>query len=181
MPLSLSEEVSELYFQKKGYFVIRNLTYLARRPSKKQAGNLDIDILATNGREVVIVSCKRSLGSEDAEKEVKRFDLGEKLLRTDEKYKNFVTYPLRKVYVAEYVPKATREIFEQNRIEVKTLEEIVLELVKLLFNEMKPEQWDGSREKLLDGAETKVLPRMLKFLIKHEFLTNKREESPPKH
>lgn len=61
MPLSLAEEVVDIYFQKNGYFTTRNLSYLSKRSSKKQAGYFDIDVLAIGQEEIVIVSCKRSL------------------------------------------------------------------------------------------------------------------------
>lgn len=168
MPLSLAEEVVEVYFQKKGYFVIRNLTY-PKKLRGKQPGNLDIDVLATNGAEVIIVSCKRgSLSSKQEEEEIEKFNKHEEFLRNEEKYRDFVkNLRIQKWYVAEYVSAHNRNTL-QPEIKVKLLKEILDELIEMLKKEM------GLN--MLVGAETKVLPRLLKFMIENKLIEEEKDK-----
>ena len=162
MPLSLAEEVVDIYFQKKGYFTIRNLSYLAKRSSKRQAGYFDIDVLAIGQKEIVIVSCKRGLKKNGESLELEKFDMAENYLKTDEKWKAYhKNRHIEKMYVAEYITKRTRNNF-LGKVSVVGLKELLISLIDLLEKEMGP--------KKLDGAETRVLPRILKFMIKHKLV-----------
>ena len=164
MPLSLSEEVTEIYFVKRGYMIARNVSYLAKRQGRKQPGNLDIDVLAVRGKEAVIVSCKRgSLGRKQEQEERKRFELAVNYITSDSKWKSIIDgCRIEKMYVAEYITQHNREYFEKYGIRVMELKEMVQKLVQLLRNEMT--------QGMLDGAETKILPRILKFMIKHDLI-----------
>lgn len=159
MPLSLTEEMVDIYFQKRGFLTIRNLAYLAKRSSKKQAGNFDIDVLALSKEDIVIVSCKRSLKKNGERQELERFGMAEDYLKKDEKWKDlFDNRQVEKMYVAEYITEETRDrLF--GKVLVMDLKELLIALTDVLEKEMGP--------KKLDGAETRVLPRILKFMIKN--------------
>jgi len=173
MPLSLSEEVAEIYFRRKGYFVTRNLSYLVKRQGKKQAGNLDIDVLAVKGKEAVVVSCKRgSLRTKQEEGELERFKLAVDYITGDSLWKSAMDGCfIEKMYVAEHVTRHNREFFENHGIKVIELKEMVHKLIELLRDEMINQE-----QKMLDGAETKVLPKILKFMIKHDLIKTEREK-----
>jgi len=164
MPLSLSEEVAELYYRKKGYFVTRNISYLARKRSKKQPGNMAIDILALRGKEAITVSCKRgSLNAKQEEEELETFELAKNHIISDPKWKSALEgCGIKKAYVAEYVTKHNKNHFKEHNVEVITLEEMIQELIQLLKEEMTP--------KMLVGAEAEILPRILKFVIEHDLM-----------
>jgi hypothetical protein len=159
MPLSLTEEVVDVYFQKKGYLTFKNLPYLAKRSSKKQAGNFDIDVLAMCKEEIVIISCKRSLKKNGERQELERFGMAEDYLKKNEKWKDLLeNRRVEKMYVAEYITEENRDRFF-GKVCVMDLKELLIDLTDVLEKEMGP--------KKLDGAETRVLPRILKFMIKN--------------
>lgn len=153
MPLSLAEEVVDIYFQKNGYFTTRNLSYLSKRSSKKQAGYSDIDVLAIGQEEIVIVSCKRSLKKNGESSELEKFEMAENYLKISENWKDYLkNRRIEKMYVAEYITKRTKNRF-RGKVNFIELEELLISLIGLLEKEM------GSRK--LDGAEPRFF---LEFL-----------------
>jgi len=59
MPISYVEEIASEYYRLKGYFIQRDYTY--RKQTKnvgKPTGWKDIDIIAINDKEVLVIECK---------------------------------------------------------------------------------------------------------------------------
>lgn len=61
---SFAEEIAEVYFSKNYYLTSRNSSYLD--PNTK--GNRDIDLIAYNGKSLLIFSCKRGSLNKEGEK-----------------------------------------------------------------------------------------------------------------
>jgi len=67
--LSWVEHVVEEYYKMKGYMISRRVKYKTPKPNGKMSNWKDIDILAVNEDEVLVVECKSFLGVLRGEKE----------------------------------------------------------------------------------------------------------------
>jgi Holliday junction resolvase len=166
LPISISEEIAEEYYRIKGYVVLRNIGFLDKKRSDSQPGNIDIDVLAFNSDELLIISCKRgSLTDQQVGEELLGFKLAEKFLRGNNPHSksNYVDIisnrKVKYLYVAEYITKRNRQSFEENNVETLFTYALLDELVELIK--------EKSGKKLLEGFETKPIPRLLKLMIRH--------------
>jgi len=161
--ISFSEEIANLYFTKKGYFVKRNLQYLGKTSEEKaHGGNIDIDLVAYKGNELNIVSCKRgSLDDKELKKELRLFGQAkEEVLRRFPWIKTRIKTKLKYIYFGEYISEKNKKFFDENNITSISILEAINEILSILREEMGPKKYDGK--------ETEILPRILKFLIKKD-------------
>jgi len=64
MAKGLTEELASRYYRQRGYFVECDVQFKQPRGERRKVGGWsDIDILAFNGKEVVLAQCKSSLGT----------------------------------------------------------------------------------------------------------------------
>lgn len=154
---SFAEEIAEVYFSKNYYLTTRNSSYLD--PNTK--GNRDIDLIAYNGKSLLIISCKRgSLNKEGEKKELLLFKQAKKVIKN--KFP-FIKDKPKFVYIAEFITKPNEEFFKENKIKYYKLIDIIEDLIKKLRDEI------GNNK--LDGRESYISSRLLKFLIKNNFIT----------
>lgn len=153
---SFCEEIAEIYYSKNNFFTTRNHSYL----DKKTSGNRDIDLIAFNGKKLLIISCKRgSLNQSDEKKEVVLFKQAAKELKKI--FPNIKVKP-NYVFIAEWIKESNLKFFKKNKIQCIKLNKIVKDLLDILDKEM------GTKK--LDGRESYVSSRLLKFLIKNKLI-----------
>ena len=165
--VSFAEEVANFYYLQRGYFVIRNYQYLGTTDQiKKQPGNIDIDVVSINEDEINIVSCKRgSLNKKQTEKEIYLFHQAANVLKKEFPW---VNKKPRYVYFAEWITKSNYADLGKKNIEVISLKEALTQIISKVQDDFK--QTKGV------GRETEILPRILKFLVQHEFLNVKNDK-----
>ena len=102
--VSFAEEVANLYYLQRGYFVIRNYQYLGKTdPNKLQPGNIDIDLISIKEDEILIVSCKRgSLNKKQTEKEIYLLHQAANVFKKEFPW---INKKPRYVYFAEWITK----------------------------------------------------------------------------
>lgn len=162
MPISITEDIAEEYYKFKGYVVLRNVGFLDKKRSTTQPGNIDIDVLAFNTEELLIISCKRGHLKKihDLENELLGFQLAEKFLRgsNPDSKSGFIDIISKRhvkyVYIAEYITEINEKFLKNNNIETHFTYEILDELFDLLQNERR-------------GFETKPVPSLIKCIIEH--------------
>ena len=71
MPTSYVDEIVARFYLLKGYFISQGVWFmLGKKKGNKQGNWTDIDILAINHEELLIIQCKSFLGTGKAEKSI---------------------------------------------------------------------------------------------------------------
>lgn len=168
MPISIAEEIAALFYEsaREGYVVVRNVPFLGLKRGK-QPGNIDIDVLAIGRTEAFLVSCKRgSLDTRREKEELVTFQRAEDFLRKSSKYRDLLKkVKIRRVYVAEYLTKRNEQFFRSNNVDPRRLDDVFMGVVNNIRNQMGPRE--------LEGMETSVLARAIKFMIKHDIFSRR--------
>ncbi len=165
MPMvSFAEEVANLYYLQRGYFVIRNYQYLGKtNPSNIQPGNIDIDLISIKENEINVVSCKRgSLNKKQTEKEIYLFHQADDVLRREF---SWIDKKPTYIYFAEWITKQNYSDLAGENVKVISLKKAVTQIIIKI-------QEDFSQTNTV-GRETEILPRILKFLVQHNFFSEK--------
>ena len=149
MGLSYVEELAQRYFLKKGYIPIMNIRFRIDKDKhdKKVAGWSDIDILAINPSEVLIIQCKSFLGTKKAEEiseDILRwFDDALKYLEEDKNFSKWLEgREVKKILIIDYTIKKAEDILKNKNIGIVYYEELLVELLKKLSND----EWKKGKE-----------------------------------
>jgi len=175
------EEVVARYYQKKGFFVIKNyLFYVSREESGKKAGGWsDIDVLAYKDHELHIVQCKPFLGQEKHEKVInditRWFNLAEKHVKEDPKIGHLASKStIRRVLVLHTLqPKSAVNKIRERGIEVIALHKIIAELIKIIREEVRQYAREGTGR---IGKEVDVLLAFIRELILRDIINQRKVE-----
>lgn len=171
MAISYVEDIASEYYRIKGYLISRDVHYqVPKEISKKRvSGWKDIDILALNEKEALIIECKGFTGTTKASEMYKKLLDG---FRSAEEYyvKNmplFKDKKIRKVLVVDYSTKKLDDMLSKANIEIYRLENLMKDFLKIL----KPRL-----DKCRMGKEEHPMTRTLLFLVKKGFLKERLEE-----
>ncbi len=137
------EELALRYFMKKGYLVTQNIWFQIPKEEsgKKVAGWSDIDLLAINEREVLVVQCKSFLGTGAAEKVYRNvsewFGYAENFIRNDDRYSRWLNgKSLEKILVVDWGVRKTEEMLREEGITIIKYDTMLRELLSILKREM---------------------------------------------
>jgi len=146
------EVIIELYYQLEGHITSAGKWFWAKEKGKQQRGYQDIDILAINKNETIIVSVTsnlddkigfnkgRILRSEQLENLVKYFNRVENYFRGIDHYSWLVNSPrtikYHLVYLGSLKDKTKMKIINdkltENKIQVKSVEEMLKKIIEYL-------------------------------------------------
>lgn len=139
MSLGYVEELAERYFSKKGYIVIPNIRFQLdkQKTAKKVAGWSDIDMLALNPKEILIVQCKSFLGtkkSEEISSEIlKWYEYAEHYINNEPCWKQWLDGRETKwILIVDWSVKKAEDILKKKRVDVILYDDILIELLSRL-------------------------------------------------
>ena len=170
MAISYVEDIASEYYRLKGYLVSRSIKYQVPRAEagKKASGWKDIDILALNEREALVIECKSFTGVKKAEDMAKElltnFRYAEKYYV--EKHPLFKNKDIRKILVVDFAVKKVDDILKKNDIEVYHLDALMKDFLTFLKTKLKDAKV---------GKEDHPMTRTLIFLLNWGFLKNLEE------
>ena len=138
------EELALRYYQKKGYLVTQNIPFQLKKSEtgKKVSGWTDIDLLAINQKEMLIIQCKSFLGTTKAEESSKAlinwFEITKKFLSKDDQWKAWVDKRIvKRVLVIDCRTPKTEKLLQDEGVDIVRYSEIVKELFRELADETK--------------------------------------------
>lgn len=139
MSLGYVEELALRYFEKKGYVTASNIRFQLdkRKTRKKVAGWSDIDLLAVNPDEIVIIQCKSFLGTGPADKIAKSliawFGSALEFLKKDSDWsKWFNGRKVKKLLIVDWSVKKTENILKDDGIEIMYYDDMLKNLISIL-------------------------------------------------
>ncbi|MBI2578350.1 MAG: hypothetical protein HYW26_01420 [Candidatus Aenigmarchaeota archaeon] len=156
MVFSYVEDITEAWCRNNGYLTQRNFPLRIKRESKKQFGWSDIDVLASNKKETLIINCKNWIHQNGVRKLISDMNIiGKKFSGT---FADELNMPktIKKIFVVDiwnHKDKFDRE-FDNSGIEKKELKELLEELsISLAKDFIKRDHYSGK--------ETNAVSRIL--------------------
>jgi len=169
MTLGYVEELALRYFEKKGYLISSNIRFQLKKEwtGKKVAGWSDIDMVALNNHEFIIIQCKSFIGikesSKIAEEITKWFRYAERFLREDTFWKQWLEgREIKRYLIVDVSVKKAEQILQKNGIKTLYYSDLLSELLNLLKS--------GKARK---GKEDDAIIRLLCALIDKKMLNLK--------
>lgn len=165
MTISYVEDITSEFYRLKGYFISKDIPYqIPKKVSgKKVSGWKDIDVLAINDKEVLIIECKAFLGYEKSDKVTQ--DLLQRFKYAEKAVKNNIQLAknkrIRKILVVDSSIKKVENELKKKGITVHSLEDIMKEFLDILRKRLKTGRV---------GKEQHPITRTLIFLLECGFL-----------
>jgi len=174
MAISYVEDIVSEFYEEQGYFVGRDVQYQVPKEEsgKKVSGWKDIDVLAINENDVLIIECKAFTGNMTADKMAKKLssDYASAEKSVKEKYKSLIeNKQIKKIFVVDYTPAEELKIeLDKKGVKVYLLNELMKDFLKLLHKKYPNGKTGGSKR----------LTRTLIYLLHSEFFKDyqKREK-----
>jgi len=166
MSFGYVEELALRYFDKINYLTVPNIRFQLKKEwtGKKIQGWSDIDLLAINQNEIIIVQCKTFIGTKKSEiiseEIISWFNYVVKYITCDEKWSTWANKRnIKKYLIVDSTVKCTEDNLKKNDIVIISYEKILIDLINLLK--------DGKSRK---GKEDDIIIRLLCSLIDKHLL-----------
>ncbi|MHA1713433.1 MAG: hypothetical protein ACTSW4_05280 [Candidatus Ranarchaeia archaeon] len=164
MVISYVEDIVSEFYRLQGYLITRDRAYKPDTPrqGKKQTGWKDIDVLAYNEDEVLIIECKSFTGDRSSDKMVdsllKSFEDAQQEVKTipllQEK-------PIRRLLVVDYPILKTNDRLKEQGVEIHLLKDIMTDFIRKLEGRIKDNRL---------GREHHPTTRLILFLLQNGFI-----------